>query len=97
MDFTETNHQASLALKSIVAQLINSIAIPVFIKRDNVYGDKGLVEDVFFLAFTTALFGPIFKFFDVFYLYARLVYWYKSRPCIYLILSLDPRIGINQE
>jgi hypothetical protein len=41
-DYTNNTYQISLAYKSITAQLLNSILIPIivniYIKRDNVYG-----------------------------------------------------------
>ena len=33
MDYTETKHQTSLALKAILAQMINSILIPIIVNR----------------------------------------------------------------
>ena len=40
-DFTETNHQATLAFKSVFALLINSILIPILVNylvEGNLYG-----------------------------------------------------------
>jgi hypothetical protein len=40
LDFTISNYQTSLAIKSIVAQLINSILIPIIVNsfiKDNIY------------------------------------------------------------
>jgi hypothetical protein len=80
MDLTETGHQASLSIKSIIAQLINSIVIPLMVKKDNVYGEKGLVEDVFYMALINAITGPILKYINLYHLFTRIRYWYKSSP-----------------
>lgn len=53
-DYTTTNKQASLAIKSIVAQMINSILTPVitayYIKTDTgVYKVGGLVDNIFMM------------------------------------------------
>jgi hypothetical protein len=46
-DVTQTNREISYALKSIVAQLMNSILVPVisniYIKK-NIYNQNGLVH-----------------------------------------------------
>ena len=80
-DFTHTNYQASLSVKSVFAQLINCIVIPVMIKKENIYGRAGLVEDVFWLVISCAFIDPILKMLDVYYLYTRIKYWLKCRPC----------------
>lgn len=45
-DYTMTNYQISLHIKTVFAQLINSIFIPItvnyFIKQ-NIYGENGLI------------------------------------------------------
>lgn len=45
-DYTMTNYQTSLAIKSIVAQVLNTIFVPFmaayFIKK-NIYGPSGLI------------------------------------------------------
>lgn len=53
-DYTTTNKQASLAIKSIIAQMINSILTPViaayYIKTDTgVYQIGGLVDNIFMM------------------------------------------------
>jgi hypothetical protein len=82
-DFTKTNYQASLSLKTVFAQIVNSIAVPLLVKQDNIYGTAGLVEDVFYLAITTALIDPILRFLDFYYFYTRFKYWLNSKPCIF--------------
>lgn len=80
-DITKTNYQASLALKTVFARLVNSIIIPVIVKQDNIYGNSGLVQDVFWLAITTSLLDPILKVFDFYYFFTRVKYWYFSKAC----------------
>jgi len=59
---------------------VNSIIIPVIVKQDNVYGNTGLVEDVFFLAITTSFLDPILKVLDFYYFFTRIKYWHLSKP-----------------
>lgn len=75
-DYTMTNYQTSLAIKSILAQLANSILIPImanyFIKK-NLYEENGLIMDVFILSITNSFVAPLIKIFDPYYLY-RIIY-----------------------
>jgi len=78
-----TNYQTSLAIKSIVAQVVNTIFVPFvaayFIKK-NVYGPNGLIEDVFVLAITNSFVPPLFKLIDPYY-HLRLLYAkFKLQP-----------------
>ena len=61
-DFTHTNYQIGLALKTIMAQLMNSILVPaitnIYIKN-NIYEANGQVYDIFFLAITNSFLPPI--------------------------------------
>jgi hypothetical protein len=63
-DYTMTNYQTSMGLKSVVAQLVNCIFIPIctnyFIKQ-NIYYENGLVSDVFVLSITNSFVYPIAK------------------------------------
>ena len=82
-DYTMTNYQTSLAIKSIVAQVLNTIFVPFmaayFIKK-NIYGPSGLIEDVFILAITNSFVPPLVKIIDPYY-YLRLIYSkYKLQP-----------------
>lgn len=66
MDYTETNHQTSLALKSILAQLINSILTPTIVAsliKQNLYGIGGLADDIFMLGITNSFISPAVKVF----------------------------------
>lgn len=89
-EYTETNHQASLGIKAVIALLLNSILIPIianeFIKEKNIYGVKGLAYDVFLLGITNSFLQPIMKVFDMYYYYTRILAWWynKSEQKLYL-------------
>lgn len=98
MDYTETKHQTSLAVKSIFASLINSILIPMIVNfyiKDDIYGQNGLASDVFMLGLTNSLLPPVLKIIDVSYLINRLLKYIKSKPCKSYIY-LDQRLKTNQ-
>lgn len=81
-DYTNTFNQASLAVKSIFAQMINSILIPVvvayYIKGD-IYGSSGLVDNIFIMSFSTALVAPIVVLFDPVNIIQKLKKCWKTR------------------
>ena len=88
MDYTETKHQTSLAMKSILAQLINSILIPMvvarYIKKD-IYSDNGLAADIFMLGLTNSLIPPVLKIFDIGYIISRIKKsYYEGNASIFL-------------
>lgn len=77
-----------MAIKSIVAQMINSILTPVitayYIKTDTgVYQTGGLVDNIFMLSLTNALVPPILLFIDPFNLLMKLVRCMKTRTSRY--------------
>lgn len=75
-DYTMTNFQTSLAIKSIVAQLANCVFIPMmanYFIKNNIYEENGLIEDVFILSITNSFVAPIVKIFDPYY-YLRYFY-----------------------
>lgn len=83
-DYTSTNRQASLAIKSIFAQMINSILTPVvtayYIKTDTgVYQTGGLVDNIFIMGITNALVPPILLFFDPLNIFTKIIRCIKSR------------------
>lgn len=82
--YTNNTYQISLAYKSITAQLLNSILIPIivniYIKSDNVYGQSGLTEDIFILAITNSFFPPLVRLIDPYYIFVYLKYNYYNRP-----------------
>ena len=50
-NITYTREQTSIAVKSILAVLVNSIAVPLVVNKiitDNLYGVDGLADVVFF-------------------------------------------------
>ncbi len=86
-----TNYQASLVVKSVAAQLANSIIVPimanVFIK-DNIYEQNGLVQDVFILGLTNAFIPPIARITNIMH-YLRMFYaYYRTQP--------EKRLGLHQ-
>lgn len=88
--YTNNTFQISLAYKSIFAQLLNSIFIPIavniYIKDDNVYGQSGLTQDIFILALTNSFIPPLVRLIDPYYIYVFLKYHYYKRPCIYMLI-----------
>jgi hypothetical protein len=85
-DYTSTNRQASLAVKSIAAQMINSILIPVIVAyyiktTTGIYKSGGLVDNIFMMAFTNSLLPPIILFFDPFVLKRAIFKCLKSTSC----------------
>ena len=100
-DYTSTNRQASLAIKSIMAQMINSILTPViiayYIKTDTgIYQTGGLVDNIFMMSITNAIVPPILLLFDPSYIIARVLRWFKSRPSKPLPY-LDSKLTCNQK
>lgn len=83
-DYTSTNRQASLAVKSIFAQMINSILIPVitayYIKTTTgVYQTGGLVDNIFMMSITNSIVPPFVIFVNPAYLIAKFIRFIKSR------------------
>jgi hypothetical protein len=78
-----TNYQISLAIKSVFAQLINSIFIPIiagyFIKQ-NIYGENGLIEDIFILGIANSVVYPLAKLINPSYYLRYLYALYKLIP-----------------
>lgn len=59
---TFSHYQIGLAMKGVIASLINSIAIPILVNyffKSNLYGENGLAEDVFYLGITNSFITPI--------------------------------------
>lgn len=84
-DYTATYREASLAVKSIVAQMVNSIVIPVITAyeiKNNVYSTSGLVDNVFMLGISMAIVPPIMVFVDPYNLFMKVLRCLKSRPSI---------------
>ena len=58
---THTMFETSVANKAIIAQVINSVIINIFVNimTKKHFGKGGLAEDVFFLSITSAILPPI--------------------------------------
>ena len=81
-DYTTTNFQASLAVKAIIAQMINSILIPVIVARyvkQNIYESSGLVDNTFMMSFSIALTAPVVVLFDPLHFVTKLLRCWKRR------------------
>lgn len=92
MDYTETNHQTSLAIKSVLAQLINSILIPMIVNtliKQKVYERGGLADDVFMLGVTNSFVSPVLKIFDIGFIINRLMKWFKTKPSTYFFIQIQ--------
>lgn len=76
--------QISLAIKSICAQLLNSIMTPIivnyYIKGGNIYEESGLIEDVFILSITSSFMPPLVRLIDPYYIfiYIRKIYYNQT-------------------
>ena len=82
-DYTASYREASLAVKSILAQMINSIVIPVITAyeiKNNVYSTSGLVDNIFMLGISMTIIPPMMVFIDPFNLFMKLMRCLKSRP-----------------
>lgn len=88
-----TAYESSYAFKSILAQMVNTIIIPIlvnrFLKQENyLYTKSGLAEDIFLLGLTNAFISPLLKFVDIEYLFRKyFLVWYYSRPGIFYVYS----------
>lgn len=84
-DYTTIKYQTSLAIKSVLAQLINSILVPMFANyfiKSNIYDKNGLADDIFMLGITSSLIPPIMKFVDIGYYIGKIMTWYYSKTGI---------------
>lgn len=66
-----------------MAQLINSIVIPIAINKivkKNLYGVDGLADDVFYQALTFAILTPLLKVINPNYIKYLIVRWWNNRP-----------------
>jgi hypothetical protein len=81
-DYTTIKYQTSLAIKSVLAQLINSIVVPMFANyfiKSNIYEKNGLADDIFMLGLTNSFVPPIMKFIDISYFIQIITAWYYSK------------------
>ncbi len=97
-DYTTIKYQTSLAIKSVLAQLINSIVVPMFANyfiKSNIYEKNGLADDIFMLGLTNSFVPPIMKFIDGGYIFSRIMVWYYSRPGNFYLIS-GSKLFLNQ-
>lgn len=83
-DYTASYREGSLAVKSIVAQMINTIVIPVVTAyeiKEDVYSSSGLVNNVFYLGITTTIVPPIMMLINPYNIFINILRCIKSRPC----------------
>lgn len=84
-DWLTTDQQISLSIKTVIAQLINSIVLSIianyFIKSKNMYRKSGLAEDVLLFSISQALLPPLLRYLDITYVFMfYLVKWWAKRP-----------------
>lgn len=77
-EYSMNNFQISIAIKSVIAQLVNSIFVPVmtsyYIKNNDIFGASGLVEDIFILGITNSLVPPIVRIIDPYNIFLAIRY-----------------------
>ena len=81
-DYTITNFQSSFAVKAIVAQMINSILIPIIVARyvkENIYQSSGLADTTFMMAFSIALVEPVVVLMDPLHFFTKIKRCWKRR------------------
>lgn len=97
---TITREQTSIGVKSIFAQLVNSIVIPIavnsIIKR-NIYGVDGLADDIFYQAVTFAILTPLLKVINPSFIIYYLKRWWKNRPWNRIELNQRALNKINEQ
>jgi hypothetical protein len=79
--YSMNNYQISIAVKSVIVQLINSIAVPVLVNyylKSNIFGPSGLCEDIFVLGIATCFVPPIIKLIDPWNIFLVLRFKYYS-------------------
>jgi hypothetical protein len=81
-EYSMNNFQISIAIKSVIAQVVNSIIVPIlvnfYIKDRNIFGKSGLVEDIFILGITSSLVPPLVRLFDPYNIFLHIRYKYYS-------------------
>ena len=82
-EYSMNNFQISIAIKSVVAQVINSIIVPFlvnyYIKDRDIFGKSGLVEDIFILSISSSLVPPLIRLFDPYNIFLHIRYKYYSQ------------------
>ena len=81
--FTNNHYQISIAIKSVLAQLVNSIIVPLIVNyniKENIYQKGGLTEDIFILAIFNSFLPPLIRMIDPYAIFVHLRYVYYDRP-----------------
>lgn len=99
-DYTISNYQVSLSIKSIFFQLINSIVLPLvvnyYIKRNARNPNyEELYFDILILSITNSLMSPLLKVLDLYYFAFSLYQKYKLQPCTSSLI-LEQKLSLNQ-
>ncbi len=87
-------------MKSIFAQMLNSIVIPVITNlyiENNLYEANGLVFDVFNLAITSAFLPPLLKFIDIPFILQKLEIWKYRAPCKFALTQFKNYKSIKKD
>jgi hypothetical protein len=87
-DSTITAYQTSLTIKSIIAQLINSVVIPIIIYDSMAYNKNGLASIVLVFSITNAILPPIIIVVNPVYLFSVVQMFFKRRA--------SAKLGIRQ-
>ena len=86
---TQTNFQTDLAIKSTIAQIINSILLPFIVKyyiHNNIYKVDGLAYVVFTMGISNSFLEPALKVLNIGHIIYKIKCWYYGRT--YSKLSL---------
>lgn len=83
-DFTETERQRGIMLKSLFVMAFNYI-VPLVVtnvsnESENYFGLNGMAYEVFYLSYFECLLPPLIRIFDPEHLYRQIMGWIKSRP-----------------
>ena len=81
---SSTSIQIGLALKSIFAQFVNSVILPILVSiyvQNDMFQSDGLTVDIFYLAVTNAFLRPVLKLIDIGYIIRNIKLWFVNRPC----------------
>ena len=87
---TQSNFQTDLAIKSILAQVINSILLPFIVKyyiHNNLYQIDGLAYVVFTMGISNALLEPVLKVLNIGHLIYKIKCWYYKKAMVKLTLT----------
>lgn len=93
------NFQISIAIKSVAAQLVNFITVPLivnfYIKDRNIFGEGGLIEDIFILAITSSFIPPLVRLLDPYHLFLALRYKYYHNEGNFSAIQYVDCISLN--